>query len=101
MRANLVRLEKKNGAWCGACNAQVLHIGEFLYVIEGVLINPNRKKGESKPKFFAAKFILYPTMVELRFWPSRNIWKVKMVLRKFSKSFSETVTKSEIFCARN
>ena len=40
-------------------------------------------------------------MVELRFWPSRNIWKVKMVLRKFSKLFSETVTKSEIFSARN
>ena len=33
-------------------------------------------------------------MVELRFWPSRNIYSFKIGLRKFSKKF-------EIFSARN
>ena len=36
----LQALQKKIGTWFGACKAQALHIGDFPYVLGGILFYP-------------------------------------------------------------
>ena len=64
-------LQKQIGTWFGACKAQALHIGDFPYVIGGVLIYPGRNN-----ICFGSAFQNLPPLVKKKDLKRKTNWGV-------------------------